>query len=69
MKKAGSTAEETSNVQGLSGSVSSFFMQNFRALTLPDDLTKQAGGTAPSRLMRNASHADQVLAELLAPAP
>ena len=58
--------EDKSNVQGLSGRPRSFFMQNFRTLTLPDDLDETGWWNRPYEADEERQpRADQVLAELL----
>jgi len=58
--------EDKSNVQGLSGRPRSFFMQNFRTLTLPDDLDETGWWNRPYEGDEERQpRADQVLAELL----
>jgi 2,3-bisphosphoglycerate-dependent phosphoglycerate mutase len=58
--------DDKSNVQGLSGRPRSFFMQNFRTLTLPDDLDETGWWNRPYEADEERQpRADQVLAELL----
>jgi 2,3-bisphosphoglycerate-dependent phosphoglycerate mutase len=58
--------EDKSSVQGLSGRPRSFFMQNFRTLTLPDDLDETGWWNRPYEGDEERQpRADQVLAELL----
>ena len=58
--------EDKSNVLGLSGRPRSFFMQNFRTLTLPDDLDETGWWNRPYEADdERQPRADQVLAELL----
>jgi 2,3-bisphosphoglycerate-dependent phosphoglycerate mutase len=58
--------EDKLNVQGLSGRPRSFFMQNFRTLTLPDDLDETGWWNRPYEADEERQpRADQVLGELL----
>ena len=58
--------EDKSNVLGLPGRPRSFFMQNFRTLTLPDDLDETGWWNRPYEADdERQPRADQVLAELL----
>ena len=58
---------DKSNVQGLPGRPRSFFMQNFRMLTLPDDLDETGWWNRPYEAEEERQpRADQVFAELLA---
>ena len=58
--------EDKSNVLGLPGRPRSFFMQNFRTLTLPDDLDETGWWNRPYEADEERQpRADQVLAELL----
>jgi 2,3-bisphosphoglycerate-dependent phosphoglycerate mutase len=57
---------DKSNVQGLSGRPRSFFMDNFRTLTLPDDLDETGWWNRPFEANEERQpRADQVFAELL----
>ena len=59
--------EDKSNVQGLPGRPRSFFMENFRTLTLPDDLDETGWWNRPYEADEERQpRADQVLAELIA---
>lgn len=59
--------DDKSNVRGLSGRPRSFFMQNFRTLTLPDDLDETGWWNRPFEADEERQpRADQVLGELLA---
>lgn len=59
--------DDKSNVRGLSGRTRSFFMQNFRTLTLPDDLDETGWWNRPFEADEERQpRADQVFAELLA---
>lgn len=58
---------DKSNVQGLPGRPRSFFMQNFRTMTLPDELDETGWWNRPFESDEERQpRADQVLAELLA---
>jgi 2,3-bisphosphoglycerate-dependent phosphoglycerate mutase len=58
---------DKSNVQGLPGRPRSFFMESFRAITLPDDLDETGWWNRPYEAEEERQpRADQVLAELLA---
>ena len=58
--------DDKSNVRGLSGRPRSFFMQNFRTLTLPDDLDETGWWNRPFEADEDRQpRADQVFAELL----
>jgi 2,3-bisphosphoglycerate-dependent phosphoglycerate mutase len=58
--------DDKSNVRGLSGRPRSFFMQNFRTLTLPDDLDETGWWNRPFEADEERQpRADQVFAELL----
>ena len=58
--------EDKSNVQGLPGRPRSFFMENFRTLTLPDDLDETGWWNRPYEADEERQpRADQVFAELL----
>jgi 2,3-bisphosphoglycerate-dependent phosphoglycerate mutase len=58
---------DKSNVTGLSGRPRSFFMENFRTLTLPDDLDETGWWNRPYEADEERQpRADQVLAKLLA---
>ena len=62
--------DDKSNVRGLSGRPRSFFMQNFRTLTLPDDLDETGWWNRPFEADEDRQpRADQVFAELLARHP
>jgi 2,3-bisphosphoglycerate-dependent phosphoglycerate mutase len=57
---------DPSNLQGLPGRPRSFFMENFRTLTLPDDLDETGWWNRPYEADEERQpRADQVLAELL----
>jgi 2,3-bisphosphoglycerate-dependent phosphoglycerate mutase len=59
--------EDKANMQGLPGRPRSFFMENFRALTLPDDLDETGWWNRPYEAEdERQPRADQVFAELLA---
>jgi 2,3-bisphosphoglycerate-dependent phosphoglycerate mutase len=58
---------DKSNIVGLSGRPRSFFMENFRTLTLPDDLDETGWWNRPFEAEEERQpRADQVFAELLA---
>ena len=58
---------DKSNMQGLPGRPRSFFMENFRMLTLPDDLDETGWWNRPYEAEEERQpRADQVFAELLA---
>jgi 2,3-bisphosphoglycerate-dependent phosphoglycerate mutase len=58
---------DKSNILGLPGRPRSFFMENFRTLTLPDDLDETGWWNRPFEAEEDRQpRADQVLAELLA---
>lgn len=58
---------DRSNIVGLPGRPRSFFMENFRTLTLPDDLDETGWWNRPFEAEEDRQpRADQVLAELLA---
>jgi 2,3-bisphosphoglycerate-dependent phosphoglycerate mutase len=62
-----SSPVDKSNVQGLPGRPRSFFMQNFRTITLPDDLDETGWWNRPFEADEERQpRADQVFAELLA---
>ena len=67
-KRSGASgAMDKSNVQGLPGRPRSFFMQNFRTLTLPDDLDETGWWNRPYEADEERQpRAEQVFAELLA---
>ena len=52
-----SSPVDKANILGLPGKPRSFFMQNFRTLTLPDDLDETGWWNRPLRPRRSASHA------------
>jgi 2,3-bisphosphoglycerate-dependent phosphoglycerate mutase len=59
--------EHKSSMQGLSGRPRSFFMENFRTLTLPDDLDETGWWNRPFEAEEDRQpRADQVFADLLA---
>jgi 2,3-bisphosphoglycerate-dependent phosphoglycerate mutase len=59
--------EHQSKMQGLSGRPRSFFMENFRTITLPDDLDETGWWNRPYEAEdERQPRADQVFAELLA---
>lgn len=59
--------EDKSNVTGLGGRPRSFFMENFRTLTLPDDIDETGWWNRPFEAEEERQpRADQVFAELLA---
>ena len=61
-----SSPVDKANVQGLSGRPRSFFMENFRTLTLPDDLDETGWWNRPFEANEERQpRADQVFAELL----
>lgn len=58
---------DKANVQGLPGRPRSFFMENFRTITLPDDLDETGWWNRPYEAVEERQpRADQVFAELLA---
>ncbi|RPJ20277.1 MAG: histidine phosphatase family protein, partial [Chloroflexi bacterium] len=58
---------DKANVRGLPGKTRSFFMENFRTLTLPDDLDETGWWNRPFEAEEERQpRADQVFAELLA---
>ena len=62
-----SSPADKANVQGLPGRPRSFFMENFRTITLPDDLDETGWWNRPYEADEERQpRADQVLAELLA---
>jgi len=62
-----SSPVDKTNIQGLPGKPRSFFMENFRTLTLPDDLDETGWWNRPFEAEEDRQpRADQVFAELLA---
>jgi len=58
--------EDKANVRGLSGRPRSFFMENFRTITLPDDLDETGWWNRPFEAEdERQPRADQVFADLL----